>query len=337
MYIQERIHTTSLKNYSSLNIGGEGELIIVSTLALLIEIIMYARKEEVRLHILGEGTNTFFGNDLKGILFVKMAIKGISLEEGDDSVMVTASSGESWDSLVAFCVNKNLWGIENLSLIPGTVGAAPVQNIGAYGASLSDVLVSISALDTKTLNVVEISKEGCDFGYRDSLFKKNPGRYIILSVTLKLSKITSPQLSYKPLDTLLSDAQISLQTVRDLVITTRQAKLPDWRIYPNSGSFFKNPVVTYAEGETLRDAYSEIPLIKAKTGYKIPAAWLIEHVANMKGVRKGDVGTWETQPLVLVNYKEATADELDLFKQEIQDTIYKKTGILLEQEVNRIG
>ena len=326
-----------LKDYTSLRVGGEVDMVTVTTLSELVEVVMLAKKEEKKIYILGGGTNTYFGEDLDNLLVIKIYIKGISFEENKDDVFVTAYAGEEWDDLVRFSVDKGLWGLENLSLIPGTVGSSPVQNIGAYGVELKDVFVSLSALDMTTLNVVEISKEGCDFEYRDSLFKKEYGRYSILSVRIKLSKKSSPVLSYKPLDSLLTQENLTASIVRDLVIATRIAKLPDWKIYPNAGSFFKNPIVTTVEAEGLRASYPDMPQITHQKGFKIPAAWLIERVADMKGVRIKDLGTWPNQPLVVINYGSSSADDVDRFTEEIRSKILLETGIALEQEVNRIG
>ncbi len=328
------IHRTHMKQYSSLKIGGEGDIVFAQSISELVNACNSAFTSDKVPYILGEGTNTYFGNTLDSYLFIKNEIKGISFEEKGDDVFITASSGERWDDIVAFSVAKNLWGIENLSAIPGTVGAAPVQNIGAYGTELKDVLVSLSAYDIQSSNTVEIPNEACVFGYRDSLFKKEKNRYCIISITLKLSKFPKPVLNYKPLDTLLDKENITPRDVRNLVIATRQIKLPDYKEFPNVGSFFKNPIVSKIKGEELRATYSEIPLIIGPSGYKIPAAWLIEHVACMKGVRNGDIGTWPNQPLVIVNYGIATSENLEVFVSEIIDKIRITTGITIEKEVN---
>jgi len=330
------IKTVSLKDFSSLRVGGTGKLVEVFSTVELVEVLMYAKQQNLRTHILGEGTNTFFGKLPEDFLVVKMCTKGISLEERDGFVFVTAYASEKWDDLVRFAVEKELWGIENLSLIPGTVGAAPVQNIGAYGVELADVFVALSTLDTKTLNLVEIDGPACVFGYRDSLFKQVGNPFIIVSVTLRLSKEPRPVLTYKPLDALVGKENLTIGEVRDMVIATRKSKLPDYKEYPNTGSFFKNPVVSGAEGEALRIKYPDIPLINTDGGFKIPAAWLIEHVAHMKGVRRGEVGTWPTQPLVIVNYGDANAEEIIAFSNEITKRIKDKTGVTLEREVNYV-
>lgn len=331
------ILTTSLKNYSSLRVGGEGKLVEVTSTIELVNALMYAKKQSLKVHIIGEGTNTFFGDSLEHFLFIQNKIKGISLELQATGYKLQAASGETWDDIVKFTVEKGLWGLENLSYIPGTVGAAPVQNIGAYGAELADVFVSLQAIDRETYDLVEITKDACNFGYRDSIFKQKNNTYVIVSVALRLSTQSRPVLSYKPLDALLGKENLQPSDVRELVITTRMAKLPDYNVYPNTGSFFKNPVVTKGQGEALRLTYQDIPLIEAEDGYKVPAAWLIEHVAQMKGVRIGNVGTWPAQPLVIVNYGEADVEEITAFSDEIMRKIKDVTGVELEREVNYIS
>lgn len=330
------IRNVSLKNYSSLRTGGEGKLVEVQSLEALKEAVIYAKSKGLRPHVLGDGTNSYFGEDLSEFLFIKLDLKGVVHTELVGSVTVTAQASEVWDELVAECVRRGFWGIENLSYIPGTVGAAPVQNIGAYGVELAEVFQSLNAYDTKTDEVVTFGREECNFGYRDSLFKWSKGRYIIISVTLELYKTPHLVLHYKPLD-MFRGKEVSVQEIRNAVIEVRTKKLPDWKEHPNAGSFFKNPVVDVEVSEYLKSLYPEMPMIQVTEGFKVPAAWLIEHVASMKGFRAGDVGTWETQPLVIVNYGAATADDIDALAQDIRKRIHEKTGIILEQEVNRVG
>ncbi len=330
------IRTVALKDYSSLRVGGNGQLVVATTIIELVEALMYAKREGLRARVIGEGTNTFFANKTSDILFIKNEIKGISLELKATGYTLQAGSGEHWDDIVQFSVDKGLWGLENLSYIPGSVGAAPVQNIGAYGAELKDVFVSLEAIDLENLNLVDIDLEACGFGYRDSIFKKQQGKYCIVSVTMNLSTEARPTLTYKPLDTLTGKEYLTPADVRELVISTRKAKLPDWREHPNAGSFFKNPIISVAQGEALRRTYPEMPIIPAGSTYKIPAAWLIEHIAHMKGVRVGDVGTWPEQPLVIVNYGVAAASEILTFSTTIITKVKEATGIELEREVNYV-
>lgn len=331
------IHTVNLKYHSSLRIGGTGRLMHVDDVRDITRLAMFARGEGATIVPLGEGTNSYFGDVPESIIFAKINLRGVSLEDQGDEVYVTALAGENFDELVAFTVKQGLWGLENLSSIPGSVGAAPVQNIGAYGAELKDTLISVTAFDVKSMVTVEISREACAFGYRDSLFKHEKGRYIIISIRLCLSKTPKPVLTYKPLDSLLGNKEVMLTEIRDLVVATRAQKLPDYKLYPNTGSFFKNPIVSKEEGLRLKEKYPVLSLIETGPGYKIPAASLIEHVAEMKGVRVGDIGTWPNQPLVIVNYGEATKEALENFVQTITTKVFEGTGITLEQEVNAVS
>ncbi len=326
-----------MREHSSLRVGGEGQVVGVSSVEELKEALVYAKATGLRVHILGQGTNSYFGNNLSEYLFVKLNLKGISLSPADGGQLLTAYASEIWDDIVALAVDNNLRGIENLSYIPGTIGAAPVQNIGAYGVELADTFISCEVFDTQADTVATFYKEDCAFGYRDSIFKHEVGRYIILSVALQLSYEKPFSLVYKPLDELLIRGDVTIKEVRNRVVEVRKSKLPEWREHPNCGSFFKNPVVSMADSEELRTKYATMPLIPHEDGFKVPAAWLIEHVAGMKGVKVGDLRTWDKQPLVLVNDGEATADNVDAFSHSITKSVFDKTGIQIEQEVNRVG
>lgn len=330
------VKTVSLKDYSSLRVGGEGKLLEVRSVEELREAVAYAKGQNLRVHVVGGGTNSYFGNDLSNFLFIRMEIKGVDIEEKEEEVIVTVGGGEIWDDIVELAVDRGWWGIENLSYIPGTAGAAPVQNIGAYGAELSNSFVLLAALDTETMEEKIFTREDCRFGYRDSIFKYEEGKYVIFSVTLRLSKRAMPLLEYKPLDS-LSIGTATLEEVRNLVIATRNEKLPDWRTYPNAGSFFKNAVIDLTAAEFIKPLYPDMPLIQVPGGYKVPTAWLVDHVAKMKGEKEGNLGTWPHQPLVIVNYGSVTADDIDAFAGKIREKVNEKTGIVLEQEVNRVG
>lgn len=323
-----------LKDYTSLKIGGEVSLVAVASEHDIQDAVKHAKTEGLRVHILGHGSNTYFSEHLTNFFVIKNEIKGISLKLEGKNCFLRVGAGELWDDIVKFTVENDLWGIENLSHIPGSVGAAPVQNIGAYGSELADVFVSLTAFDIGKSETVEMSKDVCQFGYRDSIFKQKPQNYIILFVTLKLSKESKPILTYKPLDSLKGKDSITLQEIRDLVIQVRKAKLPDWKEYPNAGSFFKNPTITFSQGDLLKEKYKDIPAYELENGYKIPAAWLIEKIAEMKGARKGSIGTWPMQPLVIVNYDKATSEELSLFAEEIIEKVKTGVNIHLEKEVN---
>lgn len=324
------IRTVLLKDHCSLRVGGKGLLVEVRNDEELRDAVMYAKQRSLRVHLLGEGTNTFFADHMPDTLVIKMCMKGIEKDEREDGVYVTAQAGEIWDDLVSFAVKEKLWGIENLSLIPGTVGAAPVQNIGAYGVELQDIFVSLRALALDTMEWKEFDVSACQFDYRNSFFRREEHPYVIVSITLRLSRARKPVLSYKPLDLLNADS-VPIEIIRDEVIRIRTNKLPDYKKYPNAGSFFKNPIV---ESVILEKTYPGLPYIPHKHGYKIPCAWLIEHVAHMKGVRRGEVGTWPDQPLVIINYGEASAQDIKDFSSHIVSLIHEKTGLTLEREVN---
>ncbi len=332
------IKKVSMKEYSSIRVGGEGDLVVVKSEGELKEAIAYAAASGRRVHILGQGTNTYFAEDLSKYLFIKPDFKGVECNLlQKTNYQLTAFSGESFDDVIQYSVDQDLWGIENLSRIPGSVGAAPVQNVGAYGSELKDTFVSARVFDIEENLFKDIFNEECNFGYRDSLFKHNPGKYVIVSIVLNLSKEFKPVLGYKPLDTLSVKENLTSKDVRDLVIATRLAKLPDWKKFPNTGSFFKNIVITKEALEALKVNYPNIPTNEVAGGYKVPSAWLIEHVAEAKGLKVGDIGTWEKQPLVIVNYGNATAEEINVFASGIQKKVEEKTGIKLEREVNFVS
>lgn len=328
------------KDLTSFHIGGEADIAIISNEQDVQEVYEYATSNNLRVHILGGGTNTVFREDLSNVLIAKMEIKGQiadnrqqTTENGND-VFLTVMAGEDWDGVVKYAVENNWWGLENLSYIPGTVGGAPIQNIGAYGVELKDTLVSVRAFDSIQNEFVDITSVGCQFEYRNSLFKKEKNRYCIVSITLRLSKNKNPTLTYKPLDILKDKKDISIHDIRNEVIRIRKEKIPNYKNYPNAGSFFKNPILSQEEGEIFCKQHPDFPVRKSESGYKLSAAWLIEHVANMKGARKGDVGTWPAQPLVVVNYGEATCKELDDFTNQIIHIVQNNTGVILEREVN---
>ncbi len=341
------IKRVSLRDYTSLRIGGGADLVVVTSQGEMIEALRYAKREAKRVHILGGGTNSYFNEHIENLFVIKNEIKGIEVKildsqtvresDSESEVLVTCGAGEVWDDVVVYSVEHGLWGIENLSYIPGSVGAAPVQNIGAYGTELKDVFVSLTAIDTETLETVEVTNKMCQFGYRDSLFKHSPGKYVICNVTLALSTTPKSILTYKPLDTLAGADDITLHKIRDVVIATRKAKLPDWVQHPNAGSFFKNPIISKVVLDSVLAKYQDLPFHEVDGGYKVPAAWLIEHVAKMKGVRMDDVGTWPTQPLVIVNFGQGDAKEVNDLAYKIIEKVKENTGILLEKEVNFIA
>lgn len=291
------------------------------------------------LFILGGGSNMLLTGDITKTV-VHINLKGIEvLEETPTEVVVQAMAGENWHQFVLYCIDKDFGGIENLSLIPGNVGTTPIQNIGAYGVEIKDTFESCTALDLQTLEIRTFSKEDCDFGYRDSVFKNEAkGKYIILSVSFRLSKKEHKlNTSYGSIDTFLEEKGIQEPGIKDVseaVISIRQSKLPDPKELGNSGSFFKNPVVPKQVLENLQKEYPEIPFyVLDEERVKIPAGWLIDR-AGLKGYRKGDAGVHKKQALVLVNYGNATGQEILELSQMIQNKIREMFNIEITPEVN---
>ena len=291
------------------------------------------------LHILGGGSNVLFTSDFNGTI-LHPATKGIKIEEKHpEYVIVSAGAGIIWDKFVEWSVNKGYGGLENLSLIPGMVGASPVQNIGAYGVEVRDTIVKVRTVSIYDGSIKEFSNDDCHFGYRNSIFKgKLKGQYLITKVYFKLSTNPSFNLDYGSLNTELKElGDINLNNIRTAVITIRRSKLPDPEQIGNAGSFFKNPIVSESIIMQLRKDYPEIPTYGSNDEkMKIAAGWLIEQ-CGWKGKRYGNTGVHEKQALVLVNYGNATGSEIYNLSEEIKNSVLKKFGIELEREVEVIG
>lgn len=290
--------------------------------------------------ILGGGSNILLTKDFEGFV-LKNEIPGIDLvNENEEFVFVRAGAGVRWHSLVTFCVNHNFAGVENLSLIPGNVGASPMQNIGAYGVEVKDVFYELEALHVKEKSVVKFRTNDCHFGYRDSVFKnKYKDQFAILQVTYRLRKKPEFNISYGAIKEELEKMKVenlSSKAISDAVIHIRTSKLPDPAMLGNAGSFFKNPVLTKSKFISIKDLMNDIniPFYSVdKENYKIPAGWLIEQ-CGWKGYRKGDAGCYSKQALVLVNYGNATGQEIYDLSEEIKISVEEKFGISLEREVN---
>jgi UDP-N-acetylmuramate dehydrogenase len=292
---------------------------------------------------LGGGSNILFAKDFNGMVVLNK-LKGMEIvKEDTESVLVRSMGGELWQDLVNFAVKRNYWGIENLALIPGTVGAAPLQNIGAYGAELKGTLFNVEAFEIKTGKKRIFNKEECKLGYRDSVFKnKLKGKYFISAVTLKLNKMPKPNISYKILADYLdkTNQAPSLKNISEAVVEIRKSKLPDPKIIGNAGSFFKNVFVNKNQLKNLLEKFSAMPYFEEDNIIKIPAGWLIEQCGprqggtSWKGYRVGNVGVHYKQALVLVNYGGATGREIIELVNEIIKSIKKKFGLELVPEVN---
>lgn len=296
--------------------------------------------------ILGGGSNILFTKDFDGLV-MKNEITGMDIiNEDDDYVYVKAGAGVRWHDLVLYCIDKNLAGLENLSLIPGNVGASPMQNIGAYGAEIKDVFHQLEALHVDEKKLVSFNLNDCAFGYRESVFKrKYKGQFIITSVTYKLSKQPHFNTSYGAIEQELEKMgvkELSIQAISQAVINIRSSKLPDPAVIGNAGSFFKNPEVTLDVYENFKKQFPTIsgyPL--ANGNVKLAAGWLIEHVGpdentSWKGYRIGDAGCHAKQALVLVNYGNATGNDVYNLSEAILQSVYNKYKVELEREVNII-
>jgi UDP-N-acetylmuramate dehydrogenase len=289
--------------------------------------------EEQKL-VLGAGCNLFFTQDFDGLV-IRPNLRGMREmpDQEHDSVMVEVMASEDWDSFVAHCVENGYAGLENLSFIPGSVGAAPIQNIGAYGAEVKDCILEVIALDIHTGESFSFSNHECEFSYRDSIFKRTR-KYIVISVVFRLKKSFHYVEKYADLNKELAEVeQPSLSDVREAVIRVRKRKLPDHLELPNCGSFFKNPYISAEIAERIKSEYENLPLYPVEGGLlKTSAAFLIDR-AGFRGVREGNVGTYPNQALIIVNYGTADGNEIVRFMNRIRDAVNTKFEILLEPEV----
>ncbi|MFC4723472.1 UDP-N-acetylmuramate dehydrogenase [Geojedonia litorea] len=337
MHIQ---HNISLKPYNTFGIDVNAKhFVSVQSLKDLQEVL--SLKAYPNKFILGGGSNMLLTQDIEALV-IQIDLKGIDVVSQDnDHVVVKANAGENWHEFVLWCLQHNYGGIENLSLIPGNVGSAPIQNIGAYGVELKDVFVSCEAIDLKTLSLQTFEKSDCQFDYRESIFKqKLKDKLIITSVTLKLTA-TNHKLNtdYGAITSQLQEYNITKPSIQDIskaVIAIRQSKLPDPKEIGNSGSFFKNPVISKTQFEELKTQFPSIPSYEVSpTEIKIPAGWLIEH-AGFKGKTLGNFGVHKKQALVLVNYGGAKGQEILNLARLIQKTVFKIFNVSIETEVNII-
>lgn len=333
MNIQQNI---SLKSYNTFGISVYAKRFISVTSVYELQQLLKIEKD---VFLISGGSNMLLTKDIEKLV-VHIDIKGISVDqENNDAVYITVNAGENWHEFVLWCVSENYGGLENLSLIPGNVGTCPIQNIGAYGAEVKDTITKVETLNIETGKMVEFSNVACKFGYRNSIFKNDvKGKYIITSVSFQLTKNTHDlNSSYGAIESELASKKIKNPTLRDIseaVIAIRKSKLPDPKEIGNSGSFFKNPIITKTQFLELQKEYPNIPsYIISDTKIKVPAGWLIEQ-SGFKGKRFGEYGVHEKQALVLVNYGNATGKEIFLLAEKIQTTILTKFGISLEIEVN---
>ncbi|ERM82351.1 hypothetical protein P872_18305 [Rhodonellum psychrophilum GCM71 = DSM 17998] len=335
MKIQENI---SLKAFNTFGIDKKAYFFgIAKSIDDLKEGIQKAKEKGIPLVILGGGSNILLTKDLNALV-LKIEIKGIKLiKESETEVIVEVGAGEDWHSLVLHCIAKGWGGVENLSLIPGTVGASPMQNIGAYGVEIKDVFQELKAIHRESLEKKIFQWQDCKFGYRESVFKNDlKGQFIITHVVFKFQKKPIFHVEYGAIGKTLSEmgiTDLSLEAISNAVMHIRKSKLPDPKIIGNAGSFFKNPTISKIQFEIIKSKHPEIPGFPTESGVKIPAAWLIEQ-AGWKGKTFGNIGVHKLQPLVLVNYGDGDGKQIKELSQKIQDSILEKFNILLQPEVN---
>lgn len=303
----------------------------------ILEAITLSKEIKLPLIILGGGSNILLTQDLNALL-LKVNIQGIQVKkETAEHIFVEVGAGVNWHDFVLYSIENNWAGVENLSLIPGTVGASPMQNIGAYGIEIKEVFESLTAINRETLAIEQFDWAQCEFGYRESVFKnKLKGQYVITRVCFKLNKEPIFHTAYGSIQETLKAMQVTeltIKAVSEAVIEIRQSKLPDPKQIGNAGSFFKNPTIDTGKFEALKAQYPSIPGYPMPEGVKVPAAWLIEQT-GWKGKRFGNIGVHKNQPLVLVNYGGGDGAEIKSLSEKIQSSVKEKFGILLSPEVN---
>lgn len=328
-----------LKSYNTFGIDATAKKFIkINSLGEAVEFFKKNTPEATEpILILGGGSNVLFTNNFEGTI-LHNNIKGIKkLDEDEKHVYIEAMAGEVWHEFVQYCLENNLAGVENLSLIPGNVGASPMQNIGAYGVEVKDVIEKVKAIEMETSELVEFSAAECKFDYRSSIFKtSHKNKYFISSVIFRLNKKPNFQISYGAIVNELEklEGELSIQKISQAVINIRQSKLPDPKKIGNAGSFFKNPIVDKADYNDLLEAHPGIPVYPVSdTQIKFAAGWLIEQ-CGWKGKDLGGYGVHKDQSLVLVNYGGATGDQIYQLSEDIIQSVQNKFGILLEREVN---
>lgn len=330
----------SLKAFNTFGVDAiASEFVAVQSVGQLTKVFEEVSSKNLSYLVLGSGSNVLFTKDYAGLI-IKNEIGGIELiNEDDGHVYVKVGAGVNWHQFVVHCINHDWGGVENLSLIPGTVGAAPVQNIGAYGVEIKDVLHVLHAWDIKHQRLIEFSNTDCDFGYRNSVFKHtHKGAMVICDVIFKLTKKHAVKIGYGAIKDQLAAHGITSPTIRDVsnaVIAIRSSKLPDPNEIGNAGSFFKNPVVDKSFFEHLHKCYPAIVAYPSGNEMKLAAGWLIEQ-AGWKGFHEGNVGCYDKQALVLVNFGGATGAEILSLAKRIQASVKAKFDVELEMEVNVI-
>jgi UDP-N-acetylmuramate dehydrogenase len=337
-----QIHSDySLQNLNTFHIDAKAKYFVeVNSLEEFKELQEHRIFKREKLLVLGGGSNVLFTKDVDGMVVKNSLLGKELLREDKTHFYVKANAGEVWHTFVLWCIQKNYAGVENLSLIPGQVGASPIQNIGAYGVELKDVCDSVEAIHLRTGEQIVLSNLDCEFGYRDSVFKHQlKDEYLITAVNYRLNKSPNFQVSYGDIKATLQDMNVqnlTLKNVSDAVVRIRSSKLPDPKVLGNAGSFFKNPTVTQEKYEELVATNPVMPSFPQKDGtVKIPAGWLIEQ-CGWKGKVVGNTGSHKSQALVLVNYGNATGAEIYQLALDIKKSVFDKFGVEVNPEVNLV-
>ena len=326
----------SLKNYNTFGIDVKCRYFVESNAeSEFLEFVSSYELKPEEMMVLGEGSNFLFTEDFDGTVFYP-TIKGIEIvEENEEQVWIRVGAGEVWDDFVAWAVEQGFGGVENLSFIPGHVGAAPVQNVGAYGMEAGDTIERVEAIQIEKARKEVISAADCRFAYRDSIFKREwKNRYIVTYVVFRLTKTPEFRLNYGSVqEELRKLGEVNLKNIRQAIIRIRQAKLPDVKELPNAGSFFKNPVVSRQQAEKLKEKYPELPVYPVdEDRVKLAAGWLIEQ-CGWKGKNLGKAGVYEKQALILVNREGASGVEVAHLANEVKKSVFMTFGVWIEPEV----
>lgn len=328
----------SLKSHNTFGLDVRASAFVeVRSLKDLVAAVDLAAGSYPKFAVLGGGSNVLFTGDFDGLV-IQMGLRGVQIAREDErSVCLEAAAGENWAELVRLCVERNWWGLENLSLIPGTVGGAPVQNLGAYGVELKDVVYAVQGLDLQSGSLRVLDRNECEFGYRTSIFKeKLCQRFVVTSLFLRLSKESKVRIQSEALARELGSLpleRISIRDVAEAVSRLRRSRLPDPEEIGNAGSFFRNPEMPEADFEELRSRYPEMPGFPVGSGrIRVPAGWLIEQ-CGWKGRRVGNAGVYEKHALVIVNFGGATGREVLSLAEEVRASVQERFGIRLEPEV----
>ena len=332
MQIEEDVLLAPLTTF---NIGGPAKFFVrARTVEDIKEALAFAKEKSLKIFVLGGGSNVLVPDDGFDGLVIKNELRG--MERDGDTYL--AAAGEPWDALCARAAGDGLWGLENLSGIPGTVGGAVVQNIGAYGAALSQMLQWVEVLDTALGEVRHIPKSECAFGYRTSIYKQEPGRHVVLRAAFKLSATAVPNIGYRDLADHFAGTRPGLADIRAAILLIRSQKFPDLSQEGTAGSFFLNPTVPAAAAQELKERYPDMPLfaMPETSAVKVPLGWILDRVLNLRGYRLGEVRLFEKQALVIVATRSAKACDVRLLADKIKKEVQEKIGMAVQEEVKII-